>query len=63
MQLIVNWLNSPFSWTSFFKHFLIDAFIYCLCFLLLLGVVVYALLFIHIVRCEIDEDYIFRGQD
>lgn len=63
MQFIFDWLNGPFSWTSFFKHFLINTFILCLCFFLLLAAVVYGLLFIHIIRCQIDEDYIFRGQD
>ena len=63
MQFIFDWLNGPFWLTSFLKHFLINTFILCLYFFLLLAVVVYGLLFIHIIRCQIDEDYIFRGQD
>ena len=63
MQFILDWLNSPFSLTSFFKHILINTLMLCLYFFLLLAVMVYGLLFIHIIRCQIDEDYIFRGRD
>lgn len=51
------------SLPPFFKNFLINTFISGLYVLLFLATMIYALLFLHIVRCKIDENYIFRGQN
>ncbi len=62
MQSVSYLANTSVSLPPFFKDLLINAFTSGLYVLSFFATMVYALLFLHLVRCRIDENYIFRGQ-